>query len=123
MSAPRGLPLDWYPIWAISAPATTTSYPFFGRGGRLYGWAFQETTGAAPATFELFDGTGSGGQSILPATLTVNQSFRDIWGKPGIEIRTGLFMNVTAGSVRGSVYVLGLSVDEILRLNNIEAPA
>lgn len=120
MTAPRGLPLDWYPIRAISFAAATAGQALLGRSGRLYGWSFLETTGAASATLEVFDGTNANGQSISPISLTAGQSTRDIWGKPGIEITNGLFVNVLSGSVRGSLYVLGLSPEEIARMAGIE---
>lgn len=115
MSAPRGFPIDWQPVQAISFAAATSGQLILNRECRLYGWAFLETSGNAAAQLEVFDGTTVNSQSIAPIALLAGQSSRDIWGKPGIEIRTGLFVNISAGSVRGSLYVLGLSADEIIR--------
>jgi hypothetical protein len=116
----RGLSLDWYPITPIHIAATTVGGQFITRECRLYGWAFEETTGSAPAKCDLYDGTTTGGQTIVPITLLANESTRDIWGKPGIVVGNGIFLNVLSGSVRATVYVLPLTEEEILRLNGYQ---
>ena len=50
------------------------------------GWSFIETTGAAAATLELFDGSSTGGATIA--------------------VRVSLFLNVISGSIRGAVWVV-----------------
>lgn len=112
---PPNYPIDWYPILAINIPATSTDLAFVTRGGRLFGWAVEESTGSATAKLELMDGTSNNGQRIVPITLLANESTRDVWGKPGVLIQTGVWLHLVAGSVRGTIYFLPLSEEEILR--------
>lgn len=114
MSGPiRRLPLDWYPVHPIHVTTTTVDAQFITRSGRLYGWAFEETTGASPALVSLIDGSSAAGQVIVNVSLLANESTRDVWGKPGIGIRNGVYLRVFSGSVRVTIYFLGLSDDEI----------
>lgn len=122
MSQPRQMPLDWWPIKPIHIAATTTDQQFITRGGRLFGWSFEETTASAGATCSLIDGTTSGGQTIVPISLIANQSTRDIWGKPGIEVGNGVLLHMFAGSVRATIYFLGLSEEEIIRQAGYQLP-
>lgn len=71
----------------------------------VHGWAFIETGGVAPVNFELFDGFDTGGQSIIPFSLGAGQSVRDWLGRDGIFLYGGLFVNVTVGSVRGTIWM------------------
>lgn len=116
MSGPTpGLPIDWWPIDPIHIATTTVGQQFITRGGRLYGWGFEETTGTTPALCSLIDGTNAGGQTIVPISLLANESTRDFFGKPGLRVRNGVFLNVISGSVRATIWMLGLSDEEIAR--------
>lgn len=68
----------------------------------LHGWAVKETTNAAPASFNLCDGTG--GPVIVPITLATNESTRDWLDGAGIIVRTGLYVDVLSGSVSGTLW-------------------
>lgn len=89
----------------ISVPATVAGATFATGPVRLMGWALKESTGAAAAAFELYDGTDTTAQSLAPVTLVANESIRDWFGTHGIICERGLFINVTAGSVRGTLFV------------------
>jgi hypothetical protein len=110
-----GLPVDWWPIDPIHVAPTTTGIQFITRAGRLYGWSFEESTGSAAAKLELVDGTSTGGLIIVSITLLANESTRDIWGKPGIRVQNGVFLNMVSGSARANIYYLGMTDDEIAR--------
>ena len=92
-------------ITAIAVPATTTNRLFALGPVQLMGWALVETTGAAVAAAELYDGNDATGQSLLPVTFQANESVRDWFGTQGILCQRGLYLNVTAGSVRGTLFV------------------
>src|ERR1700744_1728800 len=109
------LPIDWYPIDAIHQPTTTTDVQLISREGRLYGWSFEETTATAGALVGLIDGSSNNGQVLASISLLANQSTRDIWGKPGIRCRGGVRLRVFSGSVRATIYYLGLNDEEIAR--------
>lgn len=72
----------------------------------LSGFTFAETTGAAAATVDLFDGGGTGGQFIARIALTPGQSQRDLLPWPGVHCEVGLFVNVVAGTVLGAAWVV-----------------
>jgi hypothetical protein len=89
----------------LSFGALTTTSKLMGGPGLLMGWGLLETTGAAAATIEIWDGGDTTGQLIVPIALSSAQSTRD-WNSPdGILFSRGLFLNVLAGSVRGVLWV------------------
>lgn len=88
----------------VPVPATTVAVQPFSGACILAGIAFRETAGAA-AQFELFDGTSSGGVEALPVFLAANGIYQLQMGRDGPLFRSGIFLNVTAGSVRGCLWV------------------
>lgn len=91
----------------IKVPLTVAPNTFPPVGGelRLGGWSFLETTGAAVALIELWDGGASGGETVATIALAAGASADRPCPGLGILIRSGLTVNVLAGSVRGSVWV------------------
>jgi hypothetical protein len=72
----------------------------------LVGWAFVESTGGAVAALDIVDGANTTtGQSIVPVTLTAGESTRD-FPPAGAVAENGLTVSVTAGEVRGAVWVV-----------------
>ena len=94
------------PSTIIPIPTTTTDLSLLGGASVLTGWSFIETTGAAAAELQLFDGSSTTGALITDISLTQGQSTRDLMCANGVQIRFGLFMHVVAGSVRGSVWAV-----------------
>ena len=97
------LGLGWPAIEPQTANATGLA-----AGGELLlaGFAFAESTGAASATVDLFDGQGTGGQFICRVNLVASESVRESLPFPGVHCQTGVFVNVVAGAVLGSVWVV-----------------
>lgn len=90
---------------ATPSPLTTSQIAVSGRGA-VKGWAFRETTGAAVATFNLWDGTANNGLMIAPLALA-SAGHESIWlGELGVSFTRGLFIEVTAGSVVGALWVI-----------------
>lgn len=112
----------WFAADAIRIAATTTDQLFIGRSGVLYGWAFEETTAAAGAKFALVDGSSANGQDLVSITLLANESTRDIWGRPGIWVDSGVFLHMFSGSVRGNIYFQTLSEAEALAILGYTQP-
>lgn len=71
----------------------------------LMGWSVSETTGLAAASFDLYDGLDATGIMIASIALTAGQSTRDYLGPWGIMLRTGLFLDMLTGTVKGSVWL------------------
>ena len=89
----------------ILFPASSAGLVALGGSGLLVGIGVRETAGAA-AAFDVLDGTTSGGNVIVPYTLAANQSVREWFAPWGIDFTNGLFVNITAGTVRGALYVI-----------------
>lgn len=117
MSAPtRRFPLEWWAPITVPFATTTVDLQLITRECRLYGWSFVETSGTDIAEIDLYDGSSNNGNLLVPITLSPGQSTRDWLGKPGLRVQGGVFADLVAGSVRGSIWVVGLSDDAILEL-------
>lgn len=94
------------PAQSIVVPTTTTGLIVVQGLGAVKGWALKETTGAAPAVANLWDGTANNGLLIAPINLAANESTRDWFGELGVSFVRGLFVEVTSGSVSGALWVI-----------------
>lgn len=93
----------------VALPVTGASAPFALQGAFLLGgWAFVESTGLAPCSFDLIDGGAAGGTLVMPVTLGAGVSIRDLAPQDGIIVSSGLFVLINSGSVRGSLWVRDL---------------
>lgn len=92
-------PADTFPFAATSTGIVVATGAFL-----LRGWAFQESTDAAGATLAIYDGITSSGKLAAPITLDANESARDYPPGAGIVMRQGMFVDVTIGSVLGSLW-------------------
>lgn len=77
--------------------------------GRLMGYTLRETTGAATATMYLRDGTDNTGDMLAAIQLAAGESRTDWFGPGGVNFGLGLFWDLVAGSVEGSVFINGTS--------------
>lgn len=73
------------------------------RAGRITFYSFAETAGA-PAEIQLWDGGSAAGVLVADITLAANASIALFFGKGALPYRTGLFLDLVAGAVRGQVY-------------------
>lgn len=92
------------PTLLIPIPTTAAAVQAIQGGCILAGIAIRETAGAA-AQFELFDGNSAGGVEALPVFLAANGVYQLQMGRDGPLFRSGIFINVTAGSIRGCLWV------------------
>lgn len=97
----RPNPLRPLPVGAVSSPGAAIDWGDW----YLAGWSFRETTGTAAAAFDLIDGGDANGVIIASVTLQPNESIRDDVGGHMLTVRSGLFIAVTAGTVRGAVWI------------------
>jgi hypothetical protein len=99
---------DWYeahPIRAFQFAALSASAQIQVGDFYLAGFSLLETTGAAGALVELFDGSDTNSPSVAPIALKASESTREWFGVPGITLDRGLFLSVLSGAVRGSVWL------------------
>ena len=73
--------------------------------GRFCGWSLIETTGAASAIIELYDGMDATGQLIAVADLGAAGTIPPVLDNDGVSLDRGLFLNVLGGTVRGAMWV------------------
>lgn len=78
----------------------------------LRGWSVFETTGAAAASAILRDGAGTTSPIVAAVNLAQGTSATNTTGTGGLLIRTGLFLDMTAGSLSGSVWYNALTLIE-----------
>lgn len=94
------------PARTVPVPAGAASQLLVAGASIVTGWSWTETTGGASAELALYDGNGNNGALIADITLTQGESTRDLIALTGIGIRTGLYLDVVSGSIRGAVWVL-----------------
>lgn len=87
----------------ISIPARTTDQKLEARAGRITWYSFAETTGAAPASFVLYDGNDTTGSIVMPVNLLANESTREYTGHEGVPYMGGLYLHIISGSITGAV--------------------
>jgi len=95
-------PVKPWPFAALAAPGNIQAIT---GDVYLYGWALLDTTGAALARLELYDGYDANSLLIAPVNLLASESSREWFGDPGLTCERGIFVNVLAGSVRGSIFL------------------
>ena len=68
------------------------------------GLTVRETTGAAVATIEIYDGTGTNGTLIDAVHLLASATDREFYAGEGIEAISGCFLHVVTGTVKGAIW-------------------
>lgn len=89
----------------IRLPALTGTNLVVGGPSRLMGWNLRETTKAAAAQIDFFDGNANSSQLVGTIQLNPAESVRDWFPPQGIEV-SQLTAIVVSGSVDGVVYVV-----------------
>lgn len=102
------------PAQVLPFAATSADVTLYTGAAVLLGWALVETTGTASAALDIRDGTGTAGQSVVPVTLAANESTRDYPPGNGIAIQFGLFIDMTSGSARGTLWYLPVTSEDDL---------
>lgn len=75
-------------------------------GKTVWGWQFAENAGTAAAARVLLRDGGSSGTIVLDIRLAGGQSAGDSWqSTPLLLVNSTLYVEVNAGTVRGSVFV------------------
>lgn len=105
MTQPAGDQYELIPFEAVPFLPASGSQLLVSPATLVGGWSFRETTGAAQAEIQIFDGQTA--QSVPYAFITLNagQSVRDFCPTPGLFFRQGLFVALISGVVTGSVWV------------------
>ena len=92
-------------VQPLSAKAVTSEAQLASGGCVLHGWNCRETTGAAGAVVELYDGSSNGG-TFLGTMGLGNGVFGAItFDEHGIDVGSGLHAHVVTGTADVIVYV------------------
>lgn len=73
-----------------------------GGPGRYYGFTIRETAGLE-ATVRIYDGTSAAGTLLDSVQLIADESAREWYGPQGVQYQNGIYVDVVAGTVEGSV--------------------
>lgn len=89
----------------LPVPTTTADLTLLTMEVRLCGWSLLETTGAASASALIRNGAGAANE-IAAAVALAQGSSETIWlGDRGVRCDGGLFLDVLAGSLQGTLWV------------------
>lgn len=88
----------------LAVRTLTTTAQLASMGGRLRGWSARETTGNTGAVVELYDGSNASGQLLVPVGVTSGQSANAWFGDDGIDVESGVFVNMAFGSADVVIY-------------------
>lgn len=78
--------------------------PITQRFAELMGYSMIESTGAAAATVNIYNGADASGQLVATIALASGASTTKHFGDLGVECDTGLYVDVATGSVKGSIW-------------------
>ncbi len=89
----------------VPIPLGAASALLVGESGCVRAVSVRENTDAARATFSLFDGASANGILLAPYSLAAGDSSRDTWYPHTFRFQGGLYFELEAGAVSGSVIV------------------
>jgi len=78
----------------------------------LRGWSIIESTGSAAAIANLLDGQDATGPLIAGIQLAQATSSTVVIPGSGVLIRTGVYLDVVSGSVRGTLWMNPITTDD-----------
>lgn len=70
----------------------------------LLGYAFKNPSSSVTAACDLYDSPDGTGVPIIPLTFAASESIGDNWMPNGILFKNAVYVNVTAGEVRGGLF-------------------
>lgn len=70
----------------------------------VFGWAIRNMSASTLATADLYDGADTSGTLLLPWALASNAFDVKWFGPNGVWFKNGLYVNVTAQEIKGSIF-------------------
>lgn len=98
-----GIGVDVQPAVPTTVASGTGNVAAVATACSLMGWSFREN---AAATAALIIRDGSGGTVIAEVTLAAGESIRDVAPGAGIRCLTGVYIERTSGTTKGSVWTV-----------------
>lgn len=93
------------PVQPVPVNTTIADVALVKTAADLCGWSLVETTGAAKASVELYDGADTTGELLGEVALASGASDTQWFGFAGVRCTRGVYVHVTAGSVKGALYL------------------
>jgi hypothetical protein len=78
----------------------------------LYRLTVRETTGAASAQFDIYDGSGTNSILVASIGLTAGSTYDQWWDPWVFPYDAGLYLNVVSGTIKGGLTVLHVDKGE-----------
>ncbi len=91
------------PLGELTAAQVAGTRPLVGGPGCVTWYSTYETTGAATASYGLFDESVTSGQMLAYVTLSAGESTRDFVGLHVLPFVGGLYYKLESGAVGGSI--------------------
>ena len=91
------------PLGELTAAQLAGTQPLVGGPGCVTWHSTYETTGAATASYGLYDESVTSGQMLAYVTLSAGESTRDFVGLHVLPFVGGLFYKLVSGAVGGSI--------------------
>lgn len=102
------------PAQFVQVNATTTDVQVLTGMFLLRGYTINETTGLATAACHFDDGESTSAPRVVTISLASGGMWSDWFGESGVLLRSGLYLDVTAGSIRTCIYYTPLThLDDI----------
>lgn len=92
---------------ALQIPATALyTAALYSGNGRIIYRSFRETTGAAAAQVDIYDGSNDTGPLIDQDYIAQSTVVRQHFLPHGLEFHNGLFIDVDSGTLTGSIVIV-----------------
>jgi len=70
----------------------------------MCGWSIRNISSTTLATLDVYDGTDATGNPLFPINLSANETSREWFLPGGVLMLDGVYVNVTAQEVKGSIF-------------------
>lgn len=91
------------PVHWVNFDLNGTGKMMFNFSARICGWSIKNLSATTLAVMDIYDGTDTSGVVVFPVTLQSNESSREWFYPGGIVFHNGLYLNVTAQEIKGSI--------------------
>lgn len=92
------------PVKPVPIGTKTAGSSILSTAADLIGWSLKETTGAAAATVNIYNGTSNKGTLVAALAIPSGSTDRYSLDMFGVYCDSGIYLDVVSGSVTGSVW-------------------
>lgn len=92
-------PAELYVLQSLAAGKLVAAF-----SSRFFGWCLQNTSSSTLASLNIYDGADTNGRLIFPINLAANEVSVVSFGSHGLHFKNGIYVNVTAQTVQGSIF-------------------